>query len=145
MATLKELLLAPAVRPKVIDDCVTLVDDEVAAKSGLAGLAIKAAYAIVKKVKPGIIREAVDHLLDDFVARLEPFYAESLQAKSPVDSYFGARAEAIADALLGVTDARAERAKNKTIKAAYDKLRPTGVKHTAAAVPGVARLIGRHA
>jgi len=42
MPTLKDLLLAPAKRPAVVKDCVQLVDAEVAAKGGLAGMALKA-------------------------------------------------------------------------------------------------------
>jgi hypothetical protein len=144
MATLTQILLAPGRRPTVIVGCAELVDSEVASKSGLTGLAVKAAYLVVKKVKPGIIRDAVDSLLDEFVIRMEPFYAECLTAGQPVEAFFGARAEAIANALLGVTDLKAARAKNRTIKAAYEKLRPTGLKHTAAAVPGIARLIRKH-
>jgi len=144
MATLQEILLAPGRRPTVIIDCVELVDREVASKSGLTGMAVKAAYMVVKKLKPGMIREAVDSLLDEFVGRMQPFYAECLAAGLQVESFFGSRAEAIANALLGVTDAKAARAKNRTIKSAYEKLRPTGLKHTAAAVPGIARLIRKH-
>ncbi len=143
--TLTQLLLQPGKRPAVVTDCVALVDAEVDSKSGLAGIAVKAAYAVVKKVKPGIIREAVDHLLDEFVARLEPFHAAAVEAGAPVGPAFTARAEEIANALLAVTDARAARSRHKTIKAAYEKLRPMGVKHTAAAVPGIARLLEKHA
>ena len=144
MATLTEILLQPARRPQLIGDCVQLVDDEVASKSGLTGLAVKAAYAIVKRLKPGIIREAVDSLLDEFVSRLDPFYANCLKDGANIEAFFASRTETIANALLGVTDVKAARAKNKTIKSAYEKLRPTGVKHTAAAVPGIARLIRKH-
>ena len=145
MPTLNEILLKPEERPRVIADCIVLVDAEVAKKSGLTGMAIKAAYAVVKRLKPGIIREAVDSLLDEFIDKLEPFYAACLGTGEDVQSYFASRTEIVANALLGVTDARAARAKNKTIKAAYEKLRPTGVKHTAAAVPGIAALIRKHA
>ena len=145
MATLKEILLVPARRPAVVTGCVELVDSEVASKSGLTGMAIKAAYMVVKKIKPGIIREAVDSLLDEFVERMEPYYADCLKGGENVEAFFGGRAETIANALLGVTDAKAARARNRTIKAAYDKLRPTGIRHTAAAVPGIARLIRKHA
>jgi hypothetical protein len=144
MATLKEILLAPSRRPAVVNDCVELVDSEVASKSGLTGMAVKAAYMVVKKLKPGMIREAVDSLLDEFVERMEPFYADCLKAGQTVEAFFGGRAETIANALLGVTDAKAARAKNRTIKSAYERLRPTGVKHTAAAVPGIARVIRKH-
>ncbi|MEE8408966.1 MAG: hypothetical protein V3T05_05135 [Myxococcota bacterium] len=145
MATLKELLLEPARRPAVVDDCVQLVDDEVRAKTGLGGMAVKGAFVVVKKLKPGIIRETVDNLLDDFVARLESFYVDfEGQDGKQLEPYFTGRAAEVANALLGVTDDRAARAKNKVIKKAYGKLRPTGVKHTEAAVPGLARVIDKH-
>ena len=74
MATLNELLTAPARRSRVVEDCVFLIEDEVKRKGGLSGLAIKAAFGAVKTVKPGFIAEAVDNLLDDFAKRLDPYY-----------------------------------------------------------------------
>src|SRR5215212_6156378 len=73
MPTLSEILLVPGNRPKVIADCGQLITEEVDSKGGLTGLAVKGAFAIVKAVKPGFVAEAVDHMLDDFVRRLEPF------------------------------------------------------------------------
>src|SRR5262245_32246922 len=73
---LKDILLADDKRPQTLGDCVQLVESEVASKSGLTGIAVKGAFAVVKAVKPGFVREAVDHLLDEFVQQLEPFYAE---------------------------------------------------------------------
>ena len=58
MSTLAEVLLVPGKRPKVVDDCVRIVDEEVDSKGGLSGLAIKGAYALVKAVKPGFITES---------------------------------------------------------------------------------------
>lgn len=145
MTTLKETLLEPGTRPAVIADCVQLIDDEVRAKGGLGGMAVKGAYTVVKKLKPGMIREAVDSLLDEFVDKLEPFYADfSAQEAKKLEPYFVGRAGEIANALLGVTDARAARANNRTVKKAYEKLRPTGVKHTEAAVPGLSRVVAKH-
>ncbi|OGQ82938.1 MAG: hypothetical protein A2289_16580 [Deltaproteobacteria bacterium RIFOXYA12_FULL_58_15] len=145
MATLKDIILAEGRRPLVVSDCVRLIDDEVSAKSGLTGLAVKGGYAIVKKIKPGIIPDAVEHMLDDFVDKLEPFYAEFLsQGGAAIEPYFKRRDNEIANALLGVTDSRAARSSHNTLKKAYEKLRPTGIKHTAAAVPGLARLIAKH-
>jgi hypothetical protein len=145
MTTLKETLLEPGTRPAVIADCVQLIDDEVRAKGGLGGMAVKGAYTVVKKLKPGMIREAVDSLLDEFVDKLEPFYTDfSAQEAKKLEPYFVGRAGEIANALLGVTDARAARANNRTVKKAYEKLRPTGVKHTEAAVPGLSRVVAKH-
>jgi hypothetical protein len=144
MGTLSETLLVPGNRQKVIDDCVRLIDEEVASKGGISGLAIKASYAVVKAVKPGFIPESVDHMLDDFVARLEPFYVEAQQKNEPVAPYMSARADAVADALLTISDSRATRAKNQVVKKAYEKLRPTAKKHVEAAVPRVGRLVAKH-
>ena len=66
MPTLKEILTVPGTRPKVVVDCVALVQEEVDSKGGLTGLAIKGAYAVVKAVKPGFVAEALDDMLDDF-------------------------------------------------------------------------------
>lgn len=143
---LKDVLLQPGKRPQVISECETLIDEEVASKSGLSGLAVKGAYAMVKALKPGMIREAVDGLLDDFVARLEPFYSayQAAPAGASLPEYLKARSSEVADALLGITDERAARSKNATLKKAYEKLRPQGKKHVEEAVPRLGRLIERH-
>jgi hypothetical protein len=145
MSTLSEMLLVPGNRPKVLADCIRLVDEEVDSKGGLSGLAIKGAYMVVKAVKPGFITESVDHMLDDFVRRLEPFYADAQQKNEPVAPFFSSRAGAVADALLAISDDRAARAKNPTVKKAYEKLRPTAKKNVEAAVPRVGRLIAKYA
>lgn len=141
------LLSDTAKRPKLLTDCEKLVEDEVASKGGLSGLGIKAAYKIVCAVKPGIIRESLDMLIDDFVKRLEPFYADHRKTgASP--SQFGdslsRRQSEVADALLGITDDRAKKAKNPTLKGAYEKLRPSAKKYVEEAVPRVGRTLSPH-
>jgi hypothetical protein len=131
-------------RPKVIADCGRLIEEEVDSKGGLTGLAVKAAFAVVKAVKPGFVTEAIDHMLDDFVGRLEPFYADAQAKNEPVGSLMNARAGAVADALLAISDERAARSQNQTLKKAYEKLRPTGKKHVEAAVPRIGRLIAKY-
>lgn len=147
LAQLKDILLQPGTRPKVLGECETLLDEEVASKSGLSGLAVKGAFAMVKAVKPGVIRESIDGLLDDFVARLEPFWGqyESSGSGTSFPDYLAARGGEASDALLGITDERAHRAKNATLKKAYEKLRPQGKKHVQEAMPRLGRLIARHA
>ncbi len=146
MENLASLLLQPGRRTEVVDDCVKLVDEEVARKSGLSGLAIKGAYGVVKAIKKGIIRESVDHLLDGFVKNLEPFYARHrAQANGEPFSALITREQAsVADALLGFTDEKARGAHNQTMRKAYEKLRPTAKEHVQAAVPGLARLLDKH-
>jgi hypothetical protein len=146
MATLKDLLTDATKRRAIVDDCARLVDDEVSAKGGLSGLAIKGAYAVVKALKPGMVRDACEHLIDEFVEKIEPHYAEhKASGGGSFVSFLSGRSTKVADDLLGVTDRRAASAKNPTIKKAYEKLRPTGVKNVEAAVPGIAKIIEKHA
>ncbi len=144
MSTLKDILGRPGARPQVIADCERVVEEEVDSK-GLLGLPIKAAYKIVKAVKPGFVPEVIDHMLDDFCDRLDPIYQAALAKNEPVTAYFNARPGEVADALLSITDQRAQRARNQMLKGAYDKLRPLAKKHVEAAVPRVARVVAKHA
>jgi hypothetical protein len=144
--TLKETLCSPNNRPSVIRDTAQLVDSEVSAKGGISGLAIKAGYKAVKAIKPGLITEAIDSLLDRFVERLEPFLDQwtSGGKTQPFDAFLSARSKEVANALLGVTDDRARSIGNSTIKKTYETLRPQGEKNVIQAVPGLGRLLTRY-
>lgn len=146
MADLNERL-AEADRNTIIRDSVRLIDDEVARKSGVTGLALKGGYAVVKKLKNGrMIEKAVDHLLDDFTGALDPMYQEFLGSDvASFERYLSSRASAAADALLGVTDDRLKQAENPVVIKTYQKLRPQAKKHVEEALPGVGRLIDEHA
>ena len=142
MTTLSEKLLNDDDRPSVIDDCVALIDAEVASKKGIGGLAIKTAFKTVKAVKPGVIPDAVNFLLDDFVEKLEPFYGQFTQSgESDLASYIVRHADQVADSLLGITDARAQKSRHKTLVKAYQKLRPQGKKQVTAAMPRIGRML----
>lgn len=136
-----------AKRPQVLSDCERIIDEEVKDKGGISGLAIKGAYKIVCAIKPGVIREVMDGLLDDFVRRLEPFYEQHRAAgkdgKAFADTLLSQKGS-VADALLGITDDRAKKANNATMKSAYEKLRPQAKKHVEDALPRVARTLSRY-
>ena len=148
MKTLKELLLAEGKRPALLDDCTRLIDEEVDSKTGLSGIGIKMCFKTVKMLKPGMIRESVDYLLDDFVEKMETFYAEyeggNPKAAGGIEEFVVSKAGSISETLLGITDARAARSKNKVIKGAYDKLRPEGKRQVETAMPRIGRLLAKH-
>lgn len=146
MASLTDILCTPDNRPKVIRDAAKLVEDEVNAKGGLSGLAIKAGYRAVKAIKPALISEAIDSMLERFVERLEPLHQEWITGgkAQPFDAFLNARTSKVANALLGVTDDRARSIANSTIKKTYEALRPHGEKNVVAAVPGLGRLLIRY-
>ena len=145
MQTLREQLGTGDKRQKVIDDALGVLDEEVADKGGLTGLAIKAAYKLVKGIRPGFIREVVDNLLDEFLDAVEPLYQDAVAKQRPVGSGVRENPSRVADSLLGVTDRKSERAKSQVVKSAYEKLRPSAKKQVEAACPRLASLIERHA
>ncbi|MBC7792740.1 MAG: hypothetical protein H7Z43_03450 [Clostridia bacterium] len=146
MSALADLLKNTVKRNAIVDDCARLVDEEVAAKGGLSGIAIKGGYAVIKALKPGIIRDACDHLVDEFVGKLDPYWADfKTTGGKTFESFLTPKKNQVANALLEVTDGKARNAKNPTIKKVYDKLRPTGVKNVEVAVPGIARVIEKNA
>ena len=144
--TLKEILLDSSRRPAVVTDLQGLVDDEVSDKGGVSGAVVKTGFAAVKKIKPGIIPAAVDALLDEFAVALEPFYGDyKTSGGDDFGTYLSGRSDEASDALLGVTDARAEQSSRDSIKKVYSKLRPNGKKNVEEALPRLGQLIDKHA
>ena len=144
MASLAEVLADPAKRKRVVDDGVAMIEAEVADKSGLSGMAIKTAFAMVQKVKPGFVGGTLNHLLDDFAKKVDPFWAECQAEKADARSFFSRKGPAIAEALLSITDGRARTA-HGPVRSTYDKLRPEAAKHVTAAMPRLADLLRKHA
>ncbi|MEZ4247828.1 MAG: hypothetical protein R3B99_06275 [Polyangiales bacterium] len=131
-------------KPAIVEDCLKLIDAEVADKGGLSGMAVKAAYATVKGVKPGFVKAVVEGLLPDFAQALEPLHQEATSKGQDVKSYLVANQGRAADALLAVTDAKAQRSTNGVVKGTYSKLRGSAKKNVEAAIPRLGELIARH-
>ncbi len=145
MASLTETLTNENKMAAVVDDCCSLIDAEVADKSGISGLAIKAGYSAVKGIKPGFIRHAVIDLLPDFAKALDPLYQEAKAGGKPVAAHLTANSGRAADALLAITDGKVRNAQSGLIRGTYEKLRGTAKKNVEAAVPRLSKLIEKHA
>lgn len=143
--SLAAALTDEAKKPVIVRDCLQIIDAEVASKSGLSGMAVKAGYRAVKGIKPGFIESVVDGLLPEFAEALDPIHADAVAQGADVEDYFRQHKSRVADALLAVTDAKAEKSTNKIVKGTYSKLRGTAKKHVEDAVPRLAGLIVRHA
>ena len=145
MPTLREKLLTEDNRPRLVQDCATMIADEVASKKGLKGMAIKTAFKSVTAVKPGIIAEVCKGLVDKFVDQLEPIYGEYLaDGSGEIAPYLTQRADDVADALLFITDAQARKSRNRVLVKAYGALRPQGKKLVIQAVPRVGAMLEQH-
>lgn len=145
--SLFDLIKSSTDRLTLIKDCIELIDKEVHVRGGLSGLAIKTAYHVVKKIKPTIMQEVMDHLLDGFVNQLDPIY-HRFQTQSHTHESFAnmmiAEKQQVALALLKNTDEKAENATQLTLKTAYLKLRPSAIQQVETSVPALAELIQRH-
>jgi hypothetical protein len=145
MSTLSEALCSESRKSVVVDDCLALIDAEVSDKGGLTGLAIKAGYKTIQGVKPGFVRQVVVDLLPEFATALDPLYQEAKSAGRNVREYLSANANRAADALLTITDEKAQRSRSGMVKGTYEKLRGSAKKNVEAAVPRLAAMIEKHA
>jgi uncharacterized protein DUF6918 len=145
-ATLQETLLAPDVRPKVIADCQTLIEQEVSDKSGISGTAVKLAYKTVTAFASGIVHDMLESLLPSMVEKLEPYWADfSASGGSEFGDYLAKRGDEVSESLLSVTDARAAASQRATLKKAYNSVRGSAVKNVEAALPRLGALVQKYA
>ena len=145
MGTLIEVLKDDSQRRTVVDDCVTLIDAEVADKKGLSGKFVRAAFKTVKGFKPGIVPMSMDALLDDFAVKVDPHWQACQTSGTPARSYFQQHKEAISTALLEITDERAAQSRHKVLVKAYKSLRGKATEHISQAIPRLADLMVKHA
>lgn len=143
---LADLLLNDKERPKVVAEVSHLIESQVSAKRGFSGTALRTAMSMARKASPNAIPNSVDHLLPEFCETLQPHFdafqaqAETKDAATFTD-YVQQRKAQISDEILAVTDRRADRSSNKTIKSMYAKLRSTAEEEVRNIAPGLARLV----
>jgi hypothetical protein len=143
--TLADYVAKDPVRSQVVADCAALVDNEVKAKGGLGGVAIKGAYGTVKTIKPRFVPDVIDALLDDWVGKLEPYFAKwRAGGQGSLVEFLTARSEDVAEDLLAVTDERATTSSHKTAAKLYGKMRPSAKRNVSAAIPKLAALMEKH-
>jgi hypothetical protein len=141
MVSLVEMLGKEPVRPRVIEDCVELIDAQVKQK----GIVIKGAYATIKAIKKRFIPEVVDTMLDEWLSKLQPHYERwSANKASSFTDYVVARSDDVAEDLLSVTDARAARTSHTTAKKMYGRMRDGAKKNVIEAIPALGKMIEKY-
>jgi hypothetical protein len=146
VATLREMLLAPEVKPQVVADCQDLVKQELSAKSGVSATAIKLAYKMVTTFAPGYYQSSVESMLPDMTGQLEPFWADFITTGgSEFGDYLAKRGDEVAEALLVVTDAMARRSDRAAIVKAYKSVRGGASKHIETALPNLGAMVQKYA
>ncbi|MBD2413777.1 hypothetical protein FACHB389_31575 [Nostoc calcicola FACHB-389] len=140
---LSEGLLDPAKKAVVVENCCNLIDAQVASKSGIGGMAIKAAFATLKGIKPGYITDVVESLLPQCLDAIDSIWSEGLQKGDPVE-YLVENRSRTADVLLSITDAIVEKSTRQIVRGTYNKLRGSAKQHVEEAVPDFAKVIYRY-
>ncbi len=145
MASLVDVLTDSTKKGDVVRDCLEIIDREVDDKGGLSGMAIKAGYRAVQGIKPGFVRNVVTDLLPEFASAIDPVFQEAKSGSKPTAAHLEANASRVADALLAITDGKAQRSKSGVVKATYERLRPTAKKNVEHSMPRLARLVEKYA
>ncbi len=141
-ATLAKILLAPGTQPQVISDCLTLIDQEVAEKSGV----MKLAYKTAKAFAPNYLHNTMESVLPDVVEKLQPFWADFNESGgSDFGDYLSKRGEEVSEALLQMADHRAKLSDRPIIVKAYQSVRGSAAKHIETALPQVGALVAKYA
>jgi hypothetical protein len=144
--TLDQILLTPENQPNVVADCLTLIDQEVAGKSGVSGAAVKVAYKTAKTFAKGYLQHTVETMLPDLVAALDPYWADfTASGASGFGDYLAKRSDEVSEALLAISDERAKYSERPVILKAYGAVRGGAAKHIAAALPAVGALVEKYA
>lgn len=140
---LAQILADPALKARIISDSAQILEEEVASKRGLRATALKAGFKAFKRLSPGIIESAFSKLLPAFAPAIDPFY-ERGKASGDVHKYFRDQRAPIADALLAVTDMKANSAANRVMVKIYRSLRGPARGYVMDAVPRISALIVRY-
>ena len=145
-ATLQEIMLAPQAQPRVIDDALALVDQQISDKSGISGTAVKLAYKSVVSFSAGHIRYMIEQLMPAMLEKLQPYWADfQVSGGGVFGDYLSKRAEEVAEALLSITDARAKGSGRPVIVKAYKSVRGGASKNVQAALPDLGALVQKYA
>lgn len=142
--TLRDALLRTPTRGKVVTDLDQAVAAQVKATSGLSGAAARTGYQVAQKVRPGFIASALDGLLPEFAAALQPWW-EEYPGHGGFGRHLAQDGPAAADALLAITDGRAASTERTALRKAYRSLRPKAAVLVEDALPRVGDVIERHA
>lgn len=141
--TLTEALKDADLMRRIVEDGVRIIDEEVQAKRGLSGKALRVGYRTIKKIKPDIIHSSLAMLLPGFAPAIDPHWDRAV-ASGDTDRYFRDNRDRVADDLLAVTDRRGEVARNRVMIKVYKSLRGKAKEHTAGSVHRIPELIQKY-
>jgi hypothetical protein len=147
MKNLQEMVTDPNMYQSVLRDSARVLDEEVGKKSGITGMAIKAAYKLLKSIKQGqALQKVLEVLMPEFINKLEPHF-ERYQAEGQGKSwseFISPHYDTLADDFLAVTDTKASASDSAKVRKTYEKLRPKARKEVVASMPALAKMMEKY-
>lgn len=145
MPTLSEKLLRQDNFPHVVADCKSLIEQELASKSGVSAAGLKLAYKAVTAFAPGYYDSAITNMLPSFVQQLDPYWADFVNSGgSSFGDYLAKNGDDACESLLAVTDQLAGTSSKGAVVKAYKSVRGGAGKHIEAALPNLGDLVQRY-
>jgi hypothetical protein len=145
-ATLSDILRSDGALEQITADCRALVEQELATKSGVSATVLKASYKVVTTFAPGYYETMIGRIVPQVMERLQPYWSEfNAAGGGSFGDFLAGRGAEVAEALLSVTDAMAERSNRNVIKKAYGAVRGNAGEHIQAALGSVGALVEKYA
>lgn len=139
---LNAVIQEPSVKASIVADCAQLIETQVNTKGGISGLALKAAYTVVKGLNAHYIPGAIGRLLPPLFEALNALWEEGTQAGDPV-GYLVQHRSRTANTILSITDSRVRNAP-AVVKSTYGKMRASIQGDVEEAIPELAQILGKH-
>lgn len=144
MKNLGEILLAPTRQQAVLADCVRMIEQFVAERGGLKGMAYKTGLKLIKASRPDIVERAVQRLFPEYLGALAPLH-ERFRAEGGGDFgvFLQSHSAQAVQALLELADRRASAA-SPGVRKAYARFRDGAEAEVARLLPALGALITKH-
>ena len=145
-SNLNDLPQQPGVTQRISADVQTLVEQELATKSGVSAAAVKVAYKAVTAFAPGYYGQTVELLVPPMLEQLQPYWADfHLAGGGSFGDYLAKRGDEVTESLLKVTDDMAKDSEKAVVVKAYKTVRGGAAKHLEPALPAVGALVEKYA
>lgn len=155
MPTLVEQVMTEPQRQALIEDLAAIIEAHVAGLKGLKGIGLRTGLGMLKAARQNAVPEAVSRLLPGAVEALEPDYqaflaqgsgskASPRPATRDFGDYLSRKPAAVAEALMGVLDARVASSRHSTLSSVYPKLRSSIATEIEPAMPKLAGALAKY-
>jgi hypothetical protein len=143
--TLHEVLLTEQNWTPLVADCQGLVEQQLSSHTGISATGIKVAYKAMTSFAPGYYQSAIEAMLPEMTAQLEPFWADFTgSGGSSFGDYLAKRGNEVSEALLSVTDTMAATSSKAVLVKAYGAVRGNAAKHIESALPNLGDLVQKY-